>query len=157
MKKTRRFKTVRLSLLLSATLCLRADWLTFGHDPQRSGWAPEETKLTLQNAKDLELKWSVQLDNIPLALNALTAPVVARDVVTLTGVKALVYVAGSSNHLFAVDAATGAVVWTRTFQSYVSAKAEAFYLCPNAINATPVIDRSQNIIFALAYDGRLFG
>jgi outer membrane protein assembly factor BamB len=157
MKRIPRFQTVCLSLLLSAACCLRADWLTFGHDPQRSGWATEETKLTLQNAKDIELKWSVQLDNVPLALNALTAPVVARDVVSPAGVKTLVYVAGSSNHLFAVDAVTGSVVWRRTFQSYVSAKAESFYLCPNAVNATPVIDRSQNIIFALAYDGRLFG
>jgi outer membrane protein assembly factor BamB len=111
----------------------------------------------VQNAKDLELKWSVQLDNMPLALSALTAPIVARDVVTSSGIKTLVYVTGSSNHLFAVDASTGAVVWTKTFQSYVSAKTESFYLCPNAVNATPVIDRRQNMIFALAYDGRLYG
>jgi hypothetical protein len=39
----------------------------------------------------------------PLALNSLTAPVVARDVVTKTGLKSLVYVGGSSNQLFAVD------------------------------------------------------
>lgn len=144
-------------LLFSCTLSLNADWPTFGHDPQRSGWAPEESKLKPDNAPDLELKWSVQLENQPLALNALTAPVVARDVVTPAGVKALVYVAGSSNHLFAVDVATGAVVWQRTFQSFVNAKAESFFLCPNAVNATPVIDRRQNMIFALAYDGRLFG
>ncbi len=145
------------ALLLSLTFSLEADWLTFGHDPQRSGWAPEETKLTIENAKDLELKWSIQLDNLPLSLSALTAPVVAQDVVTPSGIKNLVYVAGSSNHLFAVDASVGTVVWQRTFQSFVTAKAESFYLCPNAVNATPVIDRRQNIIFALAYDGRLFG
>lgn len=143
--------------LVMGILSLRADWLTFGHDPQRSAWATGETKLTPRNAKDLELKWSVQLDNVPLALNALTAPVVARDVVTPSGIKALVYIAGSSNHLFAVDAATGKVEWQRTFQSFVTAKEDLYYLCPNAINATPVIDRRQNMIFALAYDGRLFG
>jgi len=150
-------QVVCVLLLLSSTISLDADWPTFGHDPQRSGWAPEETKLKPDSAADLELKWSVQLDNQPLALNALTAPIVARDIVTPSGVKALVYVAGSSNRLFAVDAATGTVVWQRTFQSFVSAKAESFYLCPNAVNATPVIDRRQNMIFALAYDGRLFG
>ena len=143
--------------LLFASVLLQADWLTFGHDPQRTGWAPDETKLSPQSAKGLELKWSIQLDNAPLALNALTAPVVARDVVTPTGIKSLVYAAGSSNQLFAVDVASGKVVWQRTFQSYVNSKAESFYLCPNAVNATPVIDRRQNLIFALAYDGRLFG
>jgi outer membrane protein assembly factor BamB len=146
-----------LGLLASFTDPLQADWPTFGHDPERSGWAPEETKLSVQNAKDLELKWSIQLDNLPLALNALTAPVVARDVVTPSGIKTVVYVAGSSNHLFAIDASNGALLWQRTFQSYVTAKVESFYLCPNAVNATPVIDRRQNMIFALAYDGRLFG
>src|SRR5690348_8632470 len=144
-------------LLLSSGLSLQADWLTFGHDAQRSGWASEEAKLTVQNVKNLELKWSVRLDNVPLALNALTAPIVARGVVTPSGVKTLVYVAGSSNHLFAVDASTGTVVWQRTFQSFANAKTDPFYLCPNAINATPVIDRRQNIVFALGYDGRLFG
>src|SRR3954447_16751484 len=57
-------------LLLNAAVGLRADWLTFGHDPQRSAWASEETKLSPANAKDLVLKWSIKLDNAPLALNA---------------------------------------------------------------------------------------
>ncbi len=144
-------------LLITSAFSLQADWPTFGHDPQRSGWAPEETRLSTQNAKDLELKWSIQLDNMPLALDALTAPVVARDVVTPSGIKTIVYVAGSSNHLFAVDVSNGSLVWQRTFQSYVTAKQESYYLCPNAVNATPVIDRRQNLIFAVAYDGRLFG
>src|SRR4051812_42755907 len=150
-------RAVPALLLLASAFVLRADWLTFGHDAQRSGWAVEETKLTPATAKDLKLKWFVQLDNLPLALNALTPPLVARDVPTLSGVKTLVYVAGSSNRLFAVDAGTGAVVWQRAFQSFVHARMESFFLCPNALNATPVIDRRQNMIFALAYDGRLFG
>ncbi len=144
-------------LFLNSAILLQADWPTYGHDPQRSAWASEETKLSPANAKDLELKWSIQLDNAPLALNALTAPVVARNVTTLSGAKTLAYVAGSSNHLFAVDAETGTLVWSRTFQSYVNAKAESYFLCLNAVNATPVIDRRQNMIFVLAYDGRLFG
>src|SRR5438045_1662 len=103
-----------LIVLGCASGFLRADWPTFGHDPQRSGWAPEETKLSVETARDLGLNWSIQLDNLPLALNALTAPVVARDVVTPSGVKTLVYTAGSSNHLFAVDASAGTLVWQRT-------------------------------------------
>ena len=46
-----------------------ADWLTFGHDPQRSGFSPE-TILSPENVPGLELKWASQLDNIPLALNS---------------------------------------------------------------------------------------
>ena len=133
------------------------DWLTFGHDPQRSGWNPEEKKLTLSSVPNLQLLWSATLPNESLALNALTAPLVATNIVTSAGVKSLIYVAGSSNQMFAVDVDTGKVVWQRTFQSYVRPKAEPFFLCPNAVNATPVIDRQQNLIFVIGVDGRLFG
>lgn len=151
------YTTLPLAALLIVAGNAFADWPTFGHDPQRTGWAREETKIKADNVGDLELKWSIKLENVSLALNALTSPVTARDVVTPSGVKNLVYVAGSSNHLFAIDADNGTLVWHRTFQSFVVAKTDSFFLCPNAINATPVIDRRQNLIFAIANDGRLFG
>lgn len=134
-----------------------AEWPTFNHDPQRTGWAREETKLTPQTVPGLELKWSAHVENVALALDALTVPLVARGIVTESGTRSMVYVAGSSNHLFALDAGTGVIVWQRTFPSYVKAKDDSFFLCPNAINANPVIDRKQNLIFTLALDGRLYG
>src|SRR5438128_1426377 len=94
---------------------MQADWLTFGHDPQRSGWAQEETMISPANAGQLQLGWTTQLDNAPLALNALTAPVVVQDVETPKGKKSLLFVAGSSNHVFAIDTQDGSVLWTRTF------------------------------------------
>ena len=133
------------------------DWPTFGHDPQRSGWAFEEGVLSPLNAKDLELKWVIQVDNEPLALDALTAPVVAAGVATLQGKKTIVYVAGSSDHFFALDADSGKVVWSRTFESHAVAKDEPFYLCPNAVNATPTIDKTVNIIYTISLDGKLYG
>ena len=81
-----------------------ADWLTFAHDPQRSGWAFEEATLSAQNVAGLELKWKAQVKNEPRSLTALTAPVVAEGVSTPQGVKTLVFVAGSSNQFFALDA-----------------------------------------------------
>ena len=143
--------------LVSIAVPSIAQWPTFNHDPQRTGWAKEETKLTPQSVRDLELKWSAHVENIALALDALTVPLVARGVVTESGTRSVVYVAGSSNHIFAMDATTGAMLWQRTFPSYVKSKDDSFFLCPNAINANPVIDRKQNLIFALAVDGRLYG
>jgi outer membrane protein assembly factor BamB len=137
--------------------CLRADWLTFGHDPQRSGWAREEKTISAVNAGQLQLGWAVQLENASLALNALTAPVVAQDVDTPKGKKNLLFVAGSSNHLFAVDTQDGSVLWTRTFGTHVVAQEESFFLCPNAVNATPVIDKERRLIYMIAFDGKLYG
>ena len=134
-----------------------ADWLMFGHDPQRSGWAMEEKILSIENVGKLQLKWKTAVKNEALALASLTAPVVASNVVTAKGEKTLVYVGGSSNHLFALDAQTGEVIWTHSFRSSSLPKNEVHWLCPNNLNATPVIDRSRNLIFAVAANGKLNG
>src|SRR5690348_619516 len=102
-----------VSLLLMAGTSMGGDWLTFGHDPQRSGWAFEETKLSPANVGELKLKWKAKIKNEPRSLTALTAPVVATHVGTAMGRKTLVYVAGSSNNISALDAETGTQVWTR--------------------------------------------
>src|SRR5437899_2527233 len=102
----RKFSSLRSAPVL--LLCLfitihpsvfAADWLTWGHDPQRSGWAIEERSLSPENVANLELKWKTRVQNEARALASLTAPLVATDVVTAQGIKTLVYVAGSSNNL----------------------------------------------------------
>jgi len=148
---------VLLAWLLLTLPLFGADWLTFGYDPQRTGWAFNETVLTPHNASSLELKWAIQLKNDPLSLNALTTPIVASDVTTPQGIRSLIYLAGSSNQFYAIDTKNGEVVWSRKFESYVLPKDEGFYLCPNAINATPTIDRVKNIVYSIAADGMLYG
>jgi outer membrane protein assembly factor BamB len=134
-----------------------SDWPTFGHDPQRTGWAVEETTLMPANAANLTLKWKAKLKNEPLSLTALTAPLVADHVNASQGAKTVVYVAGSSNHLFAVDSATGNVIWSHDFETHVLPKDETMWLCPNNLNATPVLDRRTGTVYAIASDGRLWG
>ena len=159
-----REKRIKRSVLLTAIIMLAVmsaglgdDWPTFGHDTERTGWAFEEDKLSVKNAGNLELKWKIHLDNKALSMTALTAPLVASDVTTPEGVKTLVYVAGSSNHVFAVDAATGKLAWSHDFTAHVSPAYEGMWLCPNNLNATPVIERRAGLIYALNAEGRLFG
>lgn len=134
-----------------------SDWPTYGHDPQRSGWAVDETTLTPANVGKLTLKWKVKLKNEPLSLTALTAPIVSDQVSTVQGPKTIVYVAGSSNHMFAVDAANGTVLWSHDFETHISIKDETMWLCPNNLNATPVIDERSGTIYDIASDGRMWG
>src|SRR5215831_12968611 len=119
-----------LLVLLVANPVPSADWPTFGHDPQRTGWAVEEDRLQPRNVAALELKWKVRVQNEPLSLTALTAPVVASGVTTPRGVKTVVYVAGSANNFSALDAQDGSVIWNRTFESHVLPKDEGMWLCP---------------------------
>jgi len=77
--------------------------------------------------------------------------------VTTHGIKTLVYVAGSDDHIFALDATNGSLVWNFDFESHVRPKDEGMWLCPNGVNATPVIDAATSTIYAVAVDGRLYG
>lgn len=157
-------KTLKLMccLLVFAFLALSvairgADWPTFGHDPQRSGWASGEDSLNVQNVSGLQLLWKTQIKNEPRSLAALTAPVVAEGVTTAKGIRNLVYVAGSADNLNAVDAGTGELIWSRTFDSHVLPKREGMWLCPNNLNATPTIDKQRRLIYVIAADGKFYG
>ena len=143
-------------LLLGATGS-GADWPTFGHDPQRSGWAIQEDSLNVKNVSGLKLLWKAQVKNEPRSLAALTAPVVADAVTTPKGVRNLVYVAGSSDNINAIDAGTGELIWSRRFESHVLPKDEGMWLCPNNLNATPTIDKDRGLIYIIAADGKFYG
>ncbi len=158
MARNRRF-IIHLSLLffLMARCVFAGGWPTFAHDPQRTGWAFGEDAISPANAAQLELKWKAHLNNAPKALSDLTAPVVASVATTAEGVKTLVYVGGSSNHLFALDAASGKIVWSKTLRTDAKPVNADFWLCPQGINATPVIDEKAGIIYEIAADGKLFG
>src|SRR5437868_13599511 len=86
---------------------MAGDWLTFAHDPQRTGWAFEETTLAPDNVSNLSLKWKTKLRNEPYSLSALTAPVVASDISTSRGPRAVVYAAGIGGTVFAPGAVIG--------------------------------------------------
>lgn len=144
-------------MVLSAGLMMAADWTTFGGDAQRDGWGKEETTLSKQNAKDIKLEWKIQLDNASKELNSLTAPLVVEKLVTPQGFKDAVIVAGASDNIYAVDVDTGKIIWQKRFTAAPPAKPALVFLCPNALNATPVIDPQMMhaTIYALASDGML--
>ena len=148
--------SILLLLLSSVATVAGDDWPTFGHDSERSGSVADDL-LSPENASRLELKWATQVDNVPLALNSLTAPIVATNVPTPQGAKTVVFVAGSSDTFFAIDAEDGKPLWSRTFDSAVLPEGESFYLCPNAVNATPTLDKSAGIVYTIARDGKLYG
>jgi len=154
---------MRARIILALTLCQAAwgaDWLTFGHDPQRTGWAFEETKITPENVAQMTLAWKTKLKNEPYSLSALTAPVVASGISTSKGVRSVVYVAGITGTVFALDAATGEELWNHAFKYVVlpgKGGYQGTFLCPNGITATPVIDKTTNTLYVIAGNGALYG
>lgn len=144
-----------LALLAAPAALFSSDWLTFGADPQRSGWARGEETLNAGNVKNLKLEWSVKLDNEAREMNSLTAPVVVNGVITPRGFKELVFVAGSSDTLYAVDADAAKVFWKMKFTVEATPKQQPGWLCPNSLNATPVIDRKNRTVHVITSDGKL--
>src|SRR6201993_5152940 len=89
----------------------QSEWLTWGHDPERTGSNPDEKILTKDNVAQLEVKWTAQISTPPkeYVLSTMTAPVVA-TVNTPQGPAQRVFVVGSDNTVFAIDAANGKIV-----------------------------------------------
>ena len=136
------------------------DWLTWGGDAERTSWNRSERTLTKSNIRNLELKWKTQIDKaVPLDIESgasmLTAPLVATDVQTPQGRRSLVFTLSAANTIVALDPATGKPIWQRTLDKTVQPVSAANWICTNTSTATPVIDRSKGILYALSADGRL--
>jgi outer membrane protein assembly factor BamB len=116
-----------------------ADWYNYGGDPQRSGWQRREKSLNVTSVKGLKLLWKRQLDNRSNDLNSLTAPTMLGPIVTHRGIKELVFIAGSSDNLYAVDADLGKVFWKRRFDSPAPSDLHFKWSCGEGLTATPAI------------------
>ena len=133
------------------------EWLTWQVDPERTGWARAESTLTKANAAKLELQWKAQLDTTPTRINGystLTDPLIAEGVRTAGGIKKVVYTASAENNIYALDAATGAVLWQRRFPNNAKPPTPTGN-CPNNLNATPVIDKPNSLLYVLSNEGKL--
>lgn len=135
------------------------DWLTWGYDQERTGWNQGEVTLTKDNVSELELLWKAQVSTKPseMVLATLTAPLVVEGVATGRGKKNLLFVVGSDDTVFAMDADTGKIFWRRHFQNPLKPPRITTWLCSNTQNATPVIDRKRAILYLNTSDGMLRG
>src|SRR3954471_19056449 len=95
-----------LSLIAAQSPTRTSEWVTSAYDAQRTGWNRAETSLSAENVGQMRRLWKTVLPNRPHVLAGLAPPLVVRD-----GDRDLVIVAGSDDHVFALDAATGERVW----------------------------------------------
>lgn len=147
------------AVVISCSLAA-ASWPTFGGDPQRSGWAKDETAISPESVKDFQLLWKLKLDNEPKQLNALTSPVVINPVYTNHGAQTYVVVGGSSDNIYVVDADSGKLAWQKHFENSAppsQAPMTGTYFCPDALNDTPVIGNSEGgpTVYVISIDGKL--
>ena len=153
-----RFLTSVALMAASVFAASSSEWLTWGYDQERTGWNQGETILSKDNAARLELKWKTQLSTKPseVVLSTMTAPLVA-VVNGRQGPRTLVFVVGSDDTIYAIDAESGKINWQKHFANTLTPPQAATWLCSNTQNATPVIDKEAGIIYVSTSDGKLRG
>ena len=143
-----------------------ADWATFGHDPQRTGWAFEETRISPDSVSQMKLVWKTKLEAEPYSLYNLVPPIVVGSVPTAKGLRPVVYTQGvSGGTVYALDAETGEELWDRKFQVGMTAinqrdggyQYQGGMLCPGGATGSPVADRSANLLYVVSPYGKLYG
>ena len=154
----RRFGVLLVLAVAPAFAASTNEWLTWGYDQERTGWNQAENTIGKGNVSQLELKWKAQLPTASseVVLSTMTAPLVA-IVNTPQGPRTRVFVVGSDNTVYSIDAETGKVGWQRRFPNTLTPKQAATWLCSNTQNATPVIDKESGTIYVSTSDGKLRG
>ena len=139
-----------------------AEWPTGSFDQQRDGWQRNETKITVDNAKNIRLLWKLKTDNKPMGMQSFREPLIVAGVHTAGGVKTLAILAGSSDdclrnrcreRLAGLAEALEVVLRQAT-----GAGAGAGFICNNALTATPVVTpagAAQRFVYVLTSDGYL--
>jgi len=148
-------RTLLTMFVLTAGACFGGDWLTFGADPARTGLAAGEEVLNARTVSKMKLEWKIKLDVPIKELHTLTTPVVVNPVITPRGFKEVAVVAGADDSLWVIDTDMAKVFWSKKFTINGEPKQKPGWLCPNALTATPVIDKRERVVYVITSDGML--
>jgi len=115
------------------------EWTTSRGDAQRTSWVRTDVRLTKEAVQKGELKflWKMKLDNDTRQLNALTTPVLMDRLISHRGFKALAFLGGSSERMYAVDTDLARVYWTTVINySSITPPANSSWACPGGLVAS---------------------
>ncbi|HEY6930161.1 MAG TPA: PQQ-binding-like beta-propeller repeat protein [Thermoanaerobaculia bacterium] len=115
----------------------RYDWLQYNFDPAHSGNDVAENRINPGNVSTLDLLFSVSLPEV-----ADGAPAVATGIETAQGTKDLLFVNTKAGRIVALEAATGAVVWSQQPASG-----------PRYTTSSPAVDPKKAFVYAYGLDG----
>src|SRR4029450_4725609 len=104
--------------------------------------------------------WKVKLESRPREMHNLFSPLVAERLTTARGEREGAIVAGISDNLFAIDVASGELIWKKRYESAFAPTDKTVYhtLCLGGQTAMPAMEQTspgKYTIYAIAWDGRL--
>ena len=123
------------------------DWLMINHDPARSGFASDESALSMSNVANLKLRWSLSVDGQVSA-----QPLYAGSIPVGSTIRDILVVATAGNSIYGLDANSGDTLWRRNFGSQTSncVLAGGF-----GVFGAPLLDRTTLRAYAVSSDGSL--
>jgi outer membrane protein assembly factor BamB len=123
----------------------KIDWLQFNGDARHYGNNTLETQITPQNVGSL-----AKLFTVTLPAKTDSAVSVLTNVSTAQGVRDLAFVLTGDGHTMALDAQTGATIWSQSVPNNLPDGGG-----PNveSMRSTPAIDPSRSWVYAYGWDG----
>jgi outer membrane protein assembly factor BamB len=132
--------------LLMSTPVAAYDWPQFDGDARHSGNNTQETLITAANAAGLQQRFRVTLPAI-----ADGAPVVGQSIATIAGVADVLFVTTTDGRLIALDARTGATIWS--VQHGPGACRINNGSTPCYTTSSPALDPNRQYVYTYGLDG----
>ena len=122
------------------------DWDMWGYDLQRTGYNPNETTLSPSTVPGLHLDWQ-----FPYAAGSYNSPVFASGVDVDGTPTDVVYAGDNTGEFYAVDAATGTLLWSQNLGVN-----DSVCFGDLGVSSTAIIDRDANLVYAIGGSGALY-
>ncbi|HEY7055165.1 MAG TPA: hypothetical protein VH458_01510, partial [Vicinamibacterales bacterium] len=117
------------------------EWTTSGYDAQRTAWIRSDARLTKQAVQkgEFQFLWKAKFDNDARQLNSLTEPILLDRLIGFRGFKALAFIGGSDDRVFAIDTDLGRPYWTTVlnYSANTGGQPAPSRDCPGGLIATP--------------------
>ncbi|TCK37009.1 putative pyrroloquinoline-quinone binding quinoprotein [Paraburkholderia sp. BL8N3] len=135
----------------ASALTVATDWPTFGMNNQRIGYNPLETVLGVGNVSQMRAHWSTDIGGPISTQPTLATGILINDVPT-----DVVYAATWLGRTVALDAATGAIIWSVQAPT-VQTDCSDFDASNGLLGTigTPALDRATNRLYMVTGDGFL--
>jgi hypothetical protein len=141
---------------LGGALLTAQEWTTAGLDAQRTSWVRSDARLTRDavTSGEFQFLWKMPIENAPRQMNGLTPPVIQDRLIGFLGFKALAFLGGSADRVFAVDTDLARPYWMSVL-NYAAATGgppPSTMECPGGLTAVPA-RRSPIVISAFGAGG----
>jgi hypothetical protein len=117
------------------------EWTTAAFDAQRTGWVRSDARLTREAVQkgDFQFLWKARFENEARQLNSLTPPIILDRLIGYRGFKALGFIGGSADRVFAIDTDLARPYWTThlNYSAATGGQPASSWECPGGLIAVP--------------------